>query len=186
MYIFWDNSNIHYAGLNSVLPIKEPDVDPGSYRTYFKGLLNLVSRGRAIDKVYFAGSIPPKDDALWDAVEKLGIAPTLIPRSESDGEADTTDHVLQTDLLRLGFDSPKPGTIALLTGDGAGINSGKGFLADAMRLAERGWNLEIYSWDAACHSKLRGFAQSNGKYTKLEDYYENITFIVGGRRAVEL
>ena len=173
MYIFWDNSNIHYAGLNSVLPIKEPDVDPGSYRTYFKGLLNLVSRGRAIDKVYFAGSIPPKDDALWDAVEKLGIAPTLIPRSESDGEADTTDHVLQTDLLRLGFDSPKPGTIALLTGDGAGINSGKGFLADAMRLAERGW-------------KLRGFAQSNGKYIKLEDYYENITFIVGGRRAVEL
>lgn len=110
----------------------------------------------------------------------------MIPRSESDGEADTTDHVLQTDLLRLGFDSPKPGTIALLTGDGAGINSGKGFLADAMRLAERGWNLEIYSWDAACHSKLRGFAQSNGKYIKLEDYYENITFIVGGRRAVEL
>lgn len=186
MYIFWDNSNIHYAGLNRVLPIKEPDVDPGSYRTYFKGLLNLVSRGRTIEKVFFAGSIPPKDDALWDAVEKLGIAPTLIPRSESDGEADTTDHVLQTDLLRLGFDSPKPGTIALLTGDGAGINSGIGFLADAIRLAERGWNLEVYSWDVACHSKLREFAQSNGKYIKLEDYYENITFIAGGRRAVEL
>ena len=50
MYIFWDNSNIQYAGLNSVLPVKEPDVDRGRYRTYFKGLLNLVSRGRIIDK----------------------------------------------------------------------------------------------------------------------------------------
>ncbi len=60
MYIFWDNSNIQYAGLNSVLPVKEPDVDRGRYRTYFKGLLNLVSRGRIIDKVYLAGSIPPE------------------------------------------------------------------------------------------------------------------------------
>lgn len=104
MYIFWDNSNIQYAGLNSVLPVKEPDVDRGRYRTYFKGLLNLVSRGRIIDKVYLAGSIPPGDDALWDAVERLGIETTLIPRSESSGEADTTDFALQTDLLRLGYD----------------------------------------------------------------------------------
>ena len=26
MYIFWDNSNIHYAGLNQVLPRLEPEV----------------------------------------------------------------------------------------------------------------------------------------------------------------
>lgn len=186
MYIFWDNSNIQYAGLNSVLPVKEPDVDRGRYRTYFKGLLNLVSRGRIIDKVYLAGSIPPGDDALWDAVERLGIETTLIPRSESSGEADTTDFALQTDLLRLGYDVQEPGTIALLTGDGAGINSGKGFLADAMRLTEREWKFEVYSWDAACNSKLREFAMANGKYFKLEDYYEYITFIVGGRRPVEL
>ncbi len=32
MYIFWDNPNIHYDGFNSMLPIKEPDVDSGSYR----------------------------------------------------------------------------------------------------------------------------------------------------------
>lgn len=185
-YIFWDNSNIHYAGLNSVLPIKEPTVDRGKYRTYFKGLLSLVSRGRTVEAVYLAGSIPPGDDALWDAVKKLGIKTTLIPRSESDGEAEATDHALQTDLLRLGYDVPKPGTIALLTGDGAGINSGKGFLADAKRLAERGWKFEVYSWDAACNSKLREFAQLNGKYIKLEDYYESITYIEGGRRAVAL
>lgn len=119
-------------------------------------------------------------------LKDLGIETTLIPRSESSGEADTTDFALQTDLLRLGYDVQEPDTIALLTGDGAGINSGKGFLADAMRLAERGWKFEVYSWNAACNSKLREFAMTNGKYIKLEDYYEYITFIEGGRRPIEL
>lgn len=123
-YIFWDNSSIQYAGLNNVLPVKEPDVDRGRYRTYFKGLLNLVFRGRIIDKVHLAGSIPPRDNALWDAVERVGIETTLIPHSEWSGEADTTDFALQTNLLRLGHDVQEPGTIALLTGDGVNINSG--------------------------------------------------------------
>lgn len=186
MYIFWDNSNIHYAGLNHVRPIKEPTVPMESYRTYFKGLLNLVSQGRPIDNIYFAGSIPPKGDALWNAVKKLGITPSLLPRSLSDGEADTTDHVLQLALLRLAMDHPEPSTVALLTGDGAGINSGEGFLADSIRLASRGWQFEVYSWDVACHTQLRDFAQKNGKYINLEDYYDNVTFIVGGRKPVEL
>ncbi len=186
MYIFWDNSNIHYAGLNHVRPIKEPGAVKETYRTYFKGLLDLVTNGRTIDDIYFAGSVPPKEDALWNEVRKIGITPSLLPRSLTDGEADTTDHVLQLALLRLAMDHPEPNTVILLTGDGAGINSGEGFLADAKRLSARGWKFEVYSWDIACHEKLREFASSHGKYVKLEDYYENITFIKGGRQAKRL
>lgn len=187
MYVFWDNSNIHYAGLNHVFPWKEPGIDKKRYRTYFRGLLELVLQGRTLEDIYFAGSVPPRGDALWNVVEeKLGKAPSLLPRSEKEGEANTTDHVLQLALLRLCMDRAEPGTIALLTGDGAGINEGQGFLADALRLAEHGWKFEVYSWDAACHSKLKAFAMQNGKYIKLEDYYENITFIEGGRSAKPL
>lgn len=186
MYIFWDNSNIHYAGLNHVRPIKEPTAEKVRYRTYFKGLLNLVKSERTVDNIYFAGSVPPKGDSLWNAVRQLGITPSLLPRSLTDGEADSTDHVLQLALLRLAFDHPEPSTVALLTGDGAGINSGEGFLADAKRLSTKGWQFEVYSWDVACHSALRAFATENGKYFKLEDYYNYITFIQGGRRPIEL
>ena len=35
MYIFWDNSNIHYAGLNQVRPMLEPTAKKELYRTYF-------------------------------------------------------------------------------------------------------------------------------------------------------
>ncbi len=186
MYIFWDNSNIHYAGLNHVRPVKEPTSEKEKYRTYFKGLLNLVQQGRKIDNIFFAGSIPPKDDVLWNSVRQLGITPSLLPRCITNGEADTTDHVLQLALLRLALDHPEPSIVALLSGDGAGINSGEGFLADAKRLSARGWQFEVYSWDVSCHSELKSFAIENGKYVKLEDYYENVTFIQGGRRAIEL
>ena len=182
MYIFWDNSNIHYAGLNHVLPTMEPLAQRELYRTHFSNLLNLVTSGRQVEDIFFAGSVPPKDDSLWKSIENLGITPSLLPRSISDGEADTTDHVLQLALLRLAFDSPEPKTVALLTGDGAGINDGQGFLADAKRIAQRGWTFEVYSWDIACHKLLKEFAENEGKYIKLEDYYEYITFIKNGRR----
>lgn len=184
MYIFWDNSNIHYAGLNQVFPIKEPEMPRELYRTYFVGLLNVVVKGRKLDNIFFAGSTPPENDALWGEIEKLGIKnPDLIPRSPTEGEANTTDHVLQTHILRLGYDVKEPNIIALLTGDGAGMKRGVGFLADAMRLVSNGWKLEVYSWDAACHGDLRKVAQENGSYTKLEDYYEYVTFIKKKRRA---
>lgn len=186
MYIFWDNSNIHYAGLDQVFPVKEPGVQKELYRTYFSNLLDLVVQGRKVDDIFFAGSVPPKGDALWKHIESLGIIPSLLPRSLTDGEADTTDHVLQLALLRLAMDTLEPQTIALLTGDGAGINNGQGFLADAKRIAKKGWKFEVYSWESTCHGLLKQFAEENGKFVNLEDYYENITFIKGGRRAKPL
>ena len=111
----------------------------------------------------------------------MGIRPSLLPRSADEGEADTTDHVLQLALLRLAFDHPVPSTIAILTGDGAGIYDGQGFLADAKRLHQKGWQFEVFSWDMVCNNKLRSFAQTSGRYVKLEDYYYNITFIKHNR-----
>lgn len=84
------------------------------------------------------------------------------------------------------MDSPEPKTVALLTGDGAGINDGEGFLADARRLAQKGWKFEVYSWDATCHKLLKEFAKNNGKYVELEKYYKNITFIKDTRMAEPL
>jgi hypothetical protein len=181
MYIFWDNSNIHYAGLNQVRPIIEPNAQKELYRTYFAGLLQLVAGNRQVDDIFFAGSVPPKNDALWNSVREMGIRPSLLPRSADEGEADTTDHVLQLALLRLAFDHPVPSTIAILTGDGAGIYDGQGFLADAKRLHQKGWQFEVFSWDMVCNNKLRSFAQTSGRYVKLEDYYYNITFIKHNR-----
>jgi len=151
------------------------------YRTHFLNLLNLVVNNREIGQVYFVGSTPPKKDSLWKHLHSIGIKPETIPRAEN-GEWETTDHLLQNHLLRLGY-LPTPATIALLSGDGAGVNRDEGFFADLKRLVGRGWKAEVYSWDVSCHSGLREYATTVGQYIRLDDYYNCITFLEGKRQA---
>ena len=184
VFIIWDNSNIHYGGLNQVFPIKEPNVAKEKYRTSFLNLLQLVKKDREIGQVYFVGSTPPKTDRIWNYLHSIGIEPETIPRAD-DGEWNTTDHLLQNHLLRLGY-QPNPETVALLSGDGAGVKKNVGFFADLKRLANVGWRVELYSWEETCHKDLKSYATKVGKYINLTDYYDKITFIEGGRRSIAL
>ena len=175
LYVIWDNSNIHYGGLNHVFPAMEPGVNKERYRTNFTALLNLVQADREFEKIYFVGSTPPESDNIWRYLRGKGIHTETIPRA-ADGEWNTTDHLLQTHLLRLGYLRDK-GTIALLSGDGAGIKQDVGFFADLKRLASVGWNIEVYSWDETCHAELKKYAETNWKFTNLSDHYFEITFL---------
>lgn len=182
VFIIWDNSNIHYGGLNQVFLRKEPNIAKERYRTSFLNLLKLVENGREIGQVYFVGSTPPKTDSIWNYLHKIGIKPETIPRSEN-GEWDTTDHLLQNHLLRLGY-QPNPETVALLSGDGAGVKKDVGFFADLKRLVNVGWSVELYAWEETCHGDLMRYVKEVGKYINLTNHYEEITFIEGGRRAI--
>lgn len=181
VYIVWDNSNIHYGGLNQVFPTKEPGQQRELYRTHFLNLLNLVTARRQIGQIFFVGSTPPESDSIWTYLSGIGIIPQKIPRAKS-GENNTTDYLLQTHLLRLGYE-PDIGTIALLSGDGAGIRQGEGFFADLIRLKNRGWNIEVYSWEENCHHDMKVYAEENGRFINLSDYYFHITFLQGVRSA---
>lgn len=185
VFIIWDNSNIHYGGLDQVRPIKEPNSVMELYRTHFMNLLNLVTAGRSIGKVIFVGSTPPEADAIWKYLRSIGINPDTIARSADGGENDTTDHLLQTKLLRLAFDY-EPGVIALLSGDGAGINQNRGFFADLKRMSSKGWQVEVYAWDENCHTDMKKYAKEHWSFTNLSDYYEHITFLQGERPATPL
>lgn len=80
-------------------------------------------------------------------------------------------------MLRTAIDNA-PSTMALLTGDGAGKQLGEGFLSDLKRIKEKfGWNIEVYAWETTCNRYLKDYAEQNGKFIKLEDYYEYITYI---------
>lgn len=182
IYIIWDNSNIHYGGLDNVFPVQEPTEKKELYRTHFMNLLNLVAAGREIGQVYFVGSTPPETDNIWRYLRSIGINPQTIPRSADGGENNTTDYLLQTHLLRLGY-SPEKGTIALLSGDGAGINKGEGFFNDLKNLHSAGWNIEVYSWEESCHKAMKEYAEQNWSFTNLTDHYYHITFLHGVRYA---
>ena len=80
VYIIWDNSNIHYGGLNQVFPIKEPGQQKELYRTHFLNLLNLVAGNREIGQVYFVGSTPPETDSIWAYLRSVGITTLIISK----------------------------------------------------------------------------------------------------------
>ena len=180
MYLFWDNSNIHYSGLNAVCPMIEVGANTYQYRTHFKNLFELVRGGRSMEAAYVAGSVPPPSDSLWAYIEKLGIDLTLLNKTADGKEQESVDMSLQSMLLRTVIDNP-PSTIAILTGDGAGGMLGKGFLADLKRAKKLGWNIEVYAWETTCNRYLREYAENEGKFIGLEKYYYSITFMQGGR-----
>lgn len=185
MYLFWDNSNIHYSGLNSVMPLIEPGKTRELYRTHFKNLFKLVQDGRTVNGAYAAGSVPPPSDDLWTYLEGLGINMTLLDKTANGKEQDSVDMSLQTNMFRVALDNP-PDTMVLLTGDGSGGALGKGFLADLQRIHKLGWKIEVYAWETTCNRYLKAFAEENGKFVSLERYYYSITFLKGERFAQHL
>lgn len=185
MYLFWDNSNIHYSGLDGVFPKYEPGKKRELYRTHFKNLFELVRNGRTIEGAYAAGSVPPPSDALWVHLKKLGIDMTLLDKTAEGKEQDSVDMSLQTNMFRVALDNP-PNTMVLLTGDGSGGALGKGFLADLQRIHKLGWNIEVFAWESTCNRYLKEFAEKNGVFVSLEKHYYSITFLAGERNATSL
>lgn len=182
MYIFWDNSNIHISGLTQVMPVFEPWASRELYRTHFANLFKLVKKDRTVDCAYLSGSVPPPNDKLWDYLTRLNIKLQLLDKTADGKEQESVDMSLQTMMLRTAIDN-SPSIMAIVTGDGAGKQLGEGFLSDIQRIKERfGWQIELYAWETSCNNRLKQYAKENGMFTRLEDYYENITFIQQDRK----
>ena len=181
MYIFWDNSNIHYSGL-AFMESKEPTQDKNLFRTNFKNLFKLVKKNRKVDAAYLSGSIPPPSNALWGYLRSMSINLQLLNKTADGTEQESVDMSLQTMMLRTAIDYiHTPSTIAVLTGDGAGKQLGEGFLTDLQRIHSMGWKIEVYSWSSSCNRYLKEFAENNGVFVALDDYYYSITYLKDDR-----
>lgn len=184
MYIFWDNSNIHISGLDAIRSVLEPQAPRELFRTNFKNLFKLVCNGRPVDNAYLSGSVPPPSDALWDYLKNMGIKLQLLNKTADGKEQESVDMSLQTMMLRTAIDNP-PSTMAILTGDGASKQLGEGFLTDLKRIKEKfSWNFEIYAWNHTCSKELKFYAEQNGKFIDLENYYNSITYIQKDKKGI--
>jgi hypothetical protein len=182
-YIFWDNSNIYLSAQRAAAE-REGPVDSKSVRIQFDNLFKLARAGRQVGKAYCVGSVPPELRAVWDTLStQTGIIPELYERGKESGKEQGVDQCLQVWMLRTLVDIRPPEVAVLLTGDGAGYADGAGFHADLQRMHKLGWGIEVLSWDIACKKALREWATKTGVYIPLEDHYESLTFIQGGRQS---
>ena len=150
-------------------------------------MYRLAHADRPVKHAVAAGSVPPEMRQLWNRMENLGVDVNLFDRGDPQrGEQEMPDRVLQLRMLEDALDfNGDPGIAVLLTGDGAGYVEGSGFHSTLERMKRRNWRIEILSWEHSCNRRMRQWAQQNGVFVPLDDFYESITFTVPSREGYQ-
>lgn len=186
VFLFVDNSNI-FISARHVAETREGRFARDTVRLQFENLIHLAVAGRDVGGAYVVGSIPPEQKAVWERLtQATGIVPELYERGELSGGEQGLDQCLQVHMLRAISDCHTPQVAVLLTGDGAGYDTGVGFHADMARMHNAGWGIEVLSWEMSCRRSLREWATTNGQFIPLDDYYGSVTFLEGTRRVTPL
>ena len=188
VFVYWDNSNIFHEVQRLA---EEQDEGPGAryrVRIHFDNLLRLAHADRTLQKAIAAGSVPSEMRGLWNRMEASGVEVTLFDRHDpARGEQQMPDYMLQLQMLEDALDyNGIPGIVTLLTGDGAGYLEGAGFHRTLERMQKRGWRVEILSWRHSCNQRMRSWANANGVFVALDDFYEAITFLEPSKPGYEL
>ena len=177
VFIYWDNSNIFISARDVAIEL-EGDTARYRVRLDFRNLLAVARAGREIEHAVAVGSIPPELRHVWNRLENEGVKVQLLERGAIQGREQGVDQLLQTAMLRDGFDyNGDPGIAVLLTGDGSGFVDGVGFHADLERMRNRGWRIEVLSWRHSCNRRMREWAEENGTFIALDDFYDSVTFL---------
>ena len=177
VFVYWDDSNI-FISARMVAAEREGEAARARIRIHFRNLLELARAGREIEHAVAVGSIPPELRHVWNRLENEGVTVHLLERGAMQGREQGVDQTLQTAMLRDAFDyNGDPGIVVMLTGDGAGFHDGVGFHADLERMHRRGWRIEVLSWRHSCNRRMREWAEQNGKFVALDDFYDSVTFL---------
>jgi hypothetical protein len=185
LHIFWDNSNI-FIPAQYMAGRRDGVLQQGHVRIQFDNLYDLAKAGRPVSSAICVGSVPPELEAVWTRLRAVGVDVELYERGAATGGEQGVDQCLQVHMLRRLADAEAPGIAVLLTGDGAGYDTGVGFHSDLERMARAGWGIEVLSWDSACRRALKEWAAQAGVYVPLETFYPSVTFIEGGRRSIPI
>ena len=188
VFIYWDNSNIFHEAQRLAEEREEGEGARYRVRINFDNMLRLAHADRPLQKALAAGSVPPEMRQLWNRMERKGVEVRLFDRGiPGRGEQEIPDRLLQLRMLEDALDyNGTPGIVVLLTGDGAGYYDGAGFPITLERMHKRGWQVEILSWAHSCHQGMRRWAEENGVFVALDDFYDAITFMEPSRPGFEL
>ena len=179
VFIYRDNSNIFHEARRLAEERAEGPRARYRVRVHFENMLRLAHADRPMEKAIAAGSAPPEMRQLWNRLENRGVEARLFDRGGAGrGEREMPDRALQLQMLEDALDyNGDPGIVAMLTGDGAGYLEGAGFHRTLERMHDRGWRVEILSWADSTNQRMRKWAEANGAFVPLDDFYEAVTFM---------
>lgn len=184
-HIFLDNSNI-FGGAQRTALEREVKVWQ-CVRVDYRNLFRLLQYRKPTSRTsMLAGSVPPGNEALWEAAKDAGFDTTLLRRVATDTGRlieQGVDEAIHLRISNILLDSDEPGTMVIATGDGAETEQGCSFTQQVVRAAKRGWNVEIWSWKNQLAGRLRDTRirfPERVRVFKLDEWYRSIVFIKGG------
>lgn len=179
VHIVWDNSNIYLSG-KSLCERIEGSSD--AFNIHSEKLLKLAAAGRPIEQVYFVGDEPSAPESFFDTIaNQTGRAPEVYRRGVRPSRKQALYKAIYTKLLMLWYALIAPETLVLLSGDGSTAHQRISFLYYLKRVYRFGWNVEILSWRDSLDQNLKEWADEHALVVELDPFYEQITYIEGGR-----
>lgn len=188
VFLYWDHSGLASGAerLAEALP-DGPDARC-RVRLHFDNLVSLARAGRPLAAACGAGPAPPEMRPLWNRLENAGAEAALFdsvtaPRLRFESPVRSLQIRMLETALDLGDDS---GVAVVLTGESAGWTAQREPTRTLERMRRRGWRVELVSWMRAGDDRLRTWAEENGVFVPLDDFYSSVTFTVPSRPGQEL
>lgn len=165
--ILVDNSNIFIGGRQLAASgggASDESVDP-NWRIDFRALLDVLGKGREVERALLIGSRPPFVDALWAAAEKEGFEVIVHDRNPQGKEKG-----IDTEIVACGTEivctAPEPMTLVIASGD---LD-----LLPLVNLAkDYGWKVEVCAFSNSYNPDSELCAACS-EVRALDDYFEQL------------
>lgn len=174
--LFVDWSNIYIGRREAALRSGE---DPLAVRVSAARLASLMAFGRPpAERTAVVNAASTPKDAQRRIAEGFRV---IAAWPAADGFEQTNDALLR-ERMWAALETLEPGVMVLASGDGNGWDLGEGFSRPLLAARRRGWAVEVISWRESLHRRLESTVRElGGAVVLLDDYYEQITFVEGGR-----
>jgi len=178
-----DDSNILMSARDHARQSEDPDA--ARLRLDIRNLVRLAVAGRMLTYGVAVGSRNRPTWPVKDVYERVGFEGIFLERGSLSGREVGVDTTLASELQWCALERT-PGTVVLLTSDGAGYRRGRGFFALLERMHGIGWSVELLAYRETANKAMVEWTESNGFFGDLADHHNAVTFVPGGRYSVRL
>lgn len=174
--LFVDYSNL-WVGARDTAPVMRESAS--DLRIDARRLYELMADGREVAVAVLVANVRTPKPVLDHFAEYFDVI--TVEAGRESGAEQAADEVLQNRIL-LAATRPEPGTMVIVTGDGAGARRGIGFQPTIGFARDRGWGIELLAFGRSLNDELRRLVLGCGVVVSLETYYYSFTFVEFGRR----
>ena len=184
VFIYWDNSNIFHEAQRLAEEREEGPNARYLVRVNFDNMFAPSPRRPYRQTRRRARLGAPGDAPALEPTGGHGCENQVVQqwRARADAHAVLANKEMEDALDNNG----DPGIAVVLTGDGAGYLEGTGFHSTLERMHKRNWRVEILSWAHSCNQRMRQWAEDNGVFVALDDFYDSVTYVEPSRPGFEL